>query len=277
MTNTVSGEQDGDSRYPQQRLKELFAPAIRAMRNRLGDELYGVLIHGSATWNPVGADDYDPIFVLRRPNVAGVRAIRESMAAVDWDRHVEMQVVCASQLAMQGDHFSLKANGPMFLYRLRKALVLYGDNPYRHVADPSREAFARSLVAEVQRNLWFARHAAGHGASGVTTGEIYQVTKKMWWSIKNLLMWDGADKSDSAGDLAAAAAAYPQLFDRSTWSWLHSCLAKRGFERELFHPLDDAERTVFIDECLNVHEAVYARILELAEREFGLTYLVPEG
>lgn len=245
------------------------------MRSRLGAELYGVLIHGSAIWNPVGADDYDPIFVLRRPSVAGVRAIRESLAAVDWDRHIEVQIVCASQLPLQSDHFSLKANGPMFLYRLRRALVLYGDNPYRHVPDPSREAFARSLVAEVQRNLWFARHAAGHGAAGVTTDEIYQVTKKMWWSIKNLLMWDGADEPDTAGDLAAMAAAHPDLLDRQAWSWLRSCLAKRGYERELFQRLNDPGRTDFIDDCLTVHEAVYGRMLKLAEREFGLTYLVP--
>ena len=250
-----------------------FAPVVDLLAGRLGDQLVAVLVHGSAMRGCPTADDFDLIIALRSPAVASVRVTRESLTTVNWDRPLEVQVVCVDQMPVQGDHYSLKAAGPWIINTLRRALVLYGENPYSRINPPTPAMLKRSLVAEVQRNLWFARNAAGQGAARLTDNEIYQVAKKVWWSMRDLLMWIGKEGPDAETDLGAFSAVWPDALDARHWEVLRSWLPMRGRERELFENLDGVARTEFLERVLQVHEAIYATILELAAQEFGLQFV----
>lgn len=255
-----------------ERVRGYFAPFVARLRHSLGDELHGLLIHGSAIRDLSNADDYDLIFVLRSNSVAGVRRIRHELAAFEWDRPLEVQIVCRNQLPLHADDFTLKAGGTFLVYRLRDALTLTGRNPFTDLVDPSQPVVRRSLLAEVQRNLWFARHAAGQGAAQLTDHEIYHVAKKMWWSIKDLMMWVGEDASDLVTNFRQACIRFPGMLSDDSRNWLESVADRCGRERDLFSQLSTDDRNKFLDRVLGVHEAVYGQLIRLAERDLAIRY-----
>lgn len=143
------------------RTRDALARAVSALESRLGSDLLGAVLYGSATGSDFlpGRSDLNVLVLLTRVRLAALEAARD--VARRWRRHrVRPLLMTPADLRSSLDVF------PIELAEIQSSrVVLYGEDPFRDLA--IRPAHLRlQCEAEVKRHLIMFRNAVVAGGTG---------------------------------------------------------------------------------------------------------------
>lgn len=119
-----------------------------------GDNLVSILLYGSSV-NKVGFFDIDILIILNEKNnvlldTAKIRTICASHLV-----SLDLQLIYSEELTAP-NYFSLGASGPFFIFILKDARILYGENPFLRLS-PNDETVIFSLIHRIQGYVFKAR------------------------------------------------------------------------------------------------------------------------
>lgn len=126
---------------------EALPPAVRArlgeftqgLRTALGDDLVGILVHGSVVrgeYRP-GESDVDVIVILEKAEFAHLEAIGNAMQLARYSARIEAMILTEGEIAGASDAFPL----------------LYDEIKQRHILLTGRDPFAAVEVHDTHRRL----------------------------------------------------------------------------------------------------------------------------
>ena len=122
------------------------------------DNLSSILCYGSTTENPLETNDVDIIIILKNKH-----DIQKDMALlkkilVQEQKNIDTQLMYEKELA-NGNVFSLDTHGPFIVEELKKAIPLYGDNPFIKL-NIYNDVRLASVIQKLQYYVFRARQAS---------------------------------------------------------------------------------------------------------------------
>lgn len=120
-------------------VRERLAEFTKNLETALGDDLVGILVHGSVVrgeYRP-GESDVDVIVVLERADFAQLDAIGNAMQLARYSARIEAMILVESEIAGASDAFPL----------------LYDEIKRRHILLTGRDPFAAVEVHDTHRRL----------------------------------------------------------------------------------------------------------------------------
>ncbi|HSO33598.1 MAG TPA: nucleotidyltransferase domain-containing protein [Labilithrix sp.] len=188
-------------------VRERLAEFTKSLEESLGDDLVGILVHGSVVrgeYRP-GESDVDVIVILGKADFAHLDAIGNAMQLARYSARIEAMILTESEIAGASDAFPL-----LYDEIKRRNILLSGRDPFKDVEvhDTHRRLRIEQELREAQIRLRRAVTDA-FGAREAIAGAVMRKVKQVRTPLHALLALKGiACTPDLPAVLAKIAETY---------------------------------------------------------------------
>lgn len=188
----------------QARLDEL----VRSLQATLGDNLVGIVAHGSAVrggWR-AGSSDVDLVCILRDATQSALEAIGPALELARFSARIEAMIVTRDEVPRSADCFPL-----LYGDLARTSVTLVGDNPFTSlvVSDHHKRLRIEQELRELRIRMRRVAtdNARHHHYAGAVERKLKQARDPLW----SLLALRGEQLDDKLDSVLAACARVYQL------------------------------------------------------------------
>jgi len=210
-----------------------------------------ILLHGSLLFNPhLSPQDVDLVVVLKRKDRRDCVLLRKLIVQSRLSRlSIQLHLVYMEEIPTNADFFSLHTCGPFFIYHLRQAEVLFGENVFDTVSGPSDYHLQLSLLQKIQQYTFQLRNLVVK-TGRISEGELRQVRKRSIVVLKDLLMSEGRLIQEEVEIVHETTDRFRDFLPEEL-EFLQRLL------RERIALSSDTATRKFLQQCLAIHEHAY--------------------
>jgi predicted nucleotidyltransferase len=178
---------------------------VKTLEHKLGKNLVGIVVHGSAVrggWR-AGSSDVDLVVVVGEATQEALESIGPALELARFSARIEAMILTKAEITRSADCFPL-----LYADLARIAVTLAGENPFKDLAVPSHhkrlriEQELRELRIRMRRVV---TDNANHGSyAGAVERKLKQARDPLW-SLLELRGEHGTDSLDAVLDGCAKA------------------------------------------------------------------------
>ena len=163
---------------------------------------------------------------------------------------IQLHLLYLDEIPMHADFFSIHTCGPFFVWHLRQAVALYGENIFETISGPSDYHLQLSLLQKVQQYTFQLRDMIFKGGR-ISVRDLHQARKRSIVVLKDLLMSGGTLIQREKEIVQQGIDRFAEFTDEEGEFLLTLVLSRDKL------PQGQTKRQ-FLNECLAIHERAYA-------------------
>lgn len=228
------------------------------IHNSKPNQIVCILLHGAIVFNPeIQATDIDLVVVLRQRHREDMEILRKCKQDANLFKFsTQLHLVYLFELPKNSDFFSMHTCGAFFVWHLREAQVLYGENIFFSLNGPSDYQLQISLMNKIQQYTFVLRSIIFNFSEDRIDDKTIELVRKRTISIlKDILMSDGILLQKDEQIVEKTIDRY-SIFDENDIKFLLKISRKNGLLKNTNDQLN------FLNLCLGIHEKIYAIMRE---------------
>jgi hypothetical protein len=246
---------------------------INEFRDRIVDSfgpenVVCILLHGSILFNPQSIpQDVDLVIVLRNKNRGDCSLLRELAIRTRITRiPVQIHLIYSQEIPIQADFFSIHTCGSFFVWHLRQANVLYGENIFDTLNGPSDYQLQLSILQKIQQYTFQLRNST-FKIGRISEKDLHQAKKRSILVLKDLLISTGKLIQREKDIVNEAFTRFPNFNSK-----------EQNFLRELVgewkKPSSEKKSRQFLHLCLSIHERAYEIMRSQIEDKTSCKFMI---
>jgi len=198
--------------------------------------------------------DIDLILLVEDLTIWDLRAIREIIRNLDY--LVDMPVIQRNQLPTDPDLFQMGTHGCYFLYVLKSAQVIFGNNFFKDYPEATESAIRTSVFRKIAEYTWATRRTFVESNRERTMYQNYQLSSRLLKTVKDTLWLAGvygAHTLTAAQSMTSLGITMPDILSDEEWK-----VMKMISDSEIRNTLAANMSEDFLQARMSVLEKLYA-------------------